>query len=269
MRYGPQDMTNMMGIGNYVGEMRRGPDGQVYQWVEGVDGLGNPIGFWTKAVKAVGKVGKAVRGGLVYLIPRRIKNAARSVCSTIDQLGPAVQQIPQAAPHYAAASGFCRVLRGAGIAGVGEEAVEIPEAARQAAASIPAPVKGVARKVCGFVDQLTPIVRFIPPVSRPLKGLTTLCKVLRDEGVAGVGEIMQAPDGQLYEVVEGIGDAGMGRRALRPIWLSIPATIRPRRMRRGVRPVVPVTSTVPAKQPGAPVRPVAPPPMASSVGRFR
>ena len=46
MRYGPQDMTNMMGIGSYVGEVRRGPDGQVYQWVEGVDGLGNPIGFW-------------------------------------------------------------------------------------------------------------------------------------------------------------------------------------------------------------------------------
>ena len=34
MRYGPQDMTNMMGIGSYVGEVRRGPNGQVYQWVE-------------------------------------------------------------------------------------------------------------------------------------------------------------------------------------------------------------------------------------------
>jgi hypothetical protein len=262
MRYGPQNMTDMMGIGSYVGEMRRGPDGQVYQWVEGVDGLGNPIGFW-KAVRAVGKF--AAR-----LIPRRIKNAARSVCSTIDQLGPAVQQIPQAAPHYAAASGFCRVLRGAGIAGVGEEAIEIPEAARQAAASIPAPVKGVARKVCGFVDQLGPIVRFIPPVARPYQGIKKLCQVLRDAGgVAGVGEIMQAPDGQLYEVVEGIGKAGEVRRALRPIWLSIPATIRPRRMRRGVRRVVRAASTVPAMQPGAPVRQVAPAPMAPSVGRFR
>ena len=48
MRYGPQDMTNMMGIGSYVGEVRRGPNGQVYQWVEGVDGLGNPIGFFKK-----------------------------------------------------------------------------------------------------------------------------------------------------------------------------------------------------------------------------
>ena len=35
-----------LGIGNYVGEIRQGPDGQLYEWVEGVDGLGNPIGFW-------------------------------------------------------------------------------------------------------------------------------------------------------------------------------------------------------------------------------
>ena len=30
MRYGPQNTTNMMGIGGYVGEVRRGPDRQVY-----------------------------------------------------------------------------------------------------------------------------------------------------------------------------------------------------------------------------------------------
>jgi hypothetical protein len=43
MRYRPPNMTDMMGIGNYVGEVRRGPDGQVYQWVEGVDGLGGCV----------------------------------------------------------------------------------------------------------------------------------------------------------------------------------------------------------------------------------
>lgn len=48
-----------LGIGRYVGELRQGPDGQLYEWVEGVDGLGNPVGFW-KAVKAAGRaVGKA------------------------------------------------------------------------------------------------------------------------------------------------------------------------------------------------------------------
>lgn len=46
MRYlSENDMTRMMGVG-YLGEVRQGPDGNLYQWVQGVDGLGNPIGFW-------------------------------------------------------------------------------------------------------------------------------------------------------------------------------------------------------------------------------
>src|SRR5262245_14026949 len=41
------ELTRMMGIG-YLGEVRQGPDGNVYQYVQGVDGLGNPIGSWWK-----------------------------------------------------------------------------------------------------------------------------------------------------------------------------------------------------------------------------
>lgn len=37
--------SGLMGTG-YLGEVRQAPDGQLYQWVEGVDGLGNPVGFW-------------------------------------------------------------------------------------------------------------------------------------------------------------------------------------------------------------------------------
>lgn len=52
-------LHGQLGVGHYVGELREGSDGQLYEWVEGVDGLGNPIGFW-KAIKAVGQgVGKA------------------------------------------------------------------------------------------------------------------------------------------------------------------------------------------------------------------
>jgi len=41
-------LTQMMGIG-YLGEVRQGPDGNLYQYVQGVDGLGNPIGgFWSR-----------------------------------------------------------------------------------------------------------------------------------------------------------------------------------------------------------------------------
>jgi len=43
-------MNHMMGAG-YLGETRMGPDGNLYQWVEGIDGLGNPIGFWSKLKK--------------------------------------------------------------------------------------------------------------------------------------------------------------------------------------------------------------------------
>ena len=42
----------MMGIG-YLGEVRQGPDGAHYQYVQGVDGLGNPIGvLWRAEVSA-------------------------------------------------------------------------------------------------------------------------------------------------------------------------------------------------------------------------
>lgn len=35
-----------LGLGSYVGEIRKGPDGREYQWSERVDGLGNVDGFW-------------------------------------------------------------------------------------------------------------------------------------------------------------------------------------------------------------------------------
>ena len=52
MRYlnGYERTQQMMGVG-YLGEVRQGPDGSLYEWVQGVDGLGNPIGFWKKWIK--------------------------------------------------------------------------------------------------------------------------------------------------------------------------------------------------------------------------
>jgi hypothetical protein len=48
MRYlGEDEPTQVLGIG-YLGQVAQGPDGNLYQWVQGVDGLGNPIGFWRK-----------------------------------------------------------------------------------------------------------------------------------------------------------------------------------------------------------------------------
>jgi len=58
---GAEDLTQIMGLGSYMGETRMGPDGNAYQWVQGVDGLGNPIGFWKKWKKKLrGFVQKAL-----------------------------------------------------------------------------------------------------------------------------------------------------------------------------------------------------------------
>jgi hypothetical protein len=188
-------MTAMMGIGSYVGEVRRGPDGQVYQWVEGVNGLGNPIGFW-KGLRRVASLASK----FTPLGP--ITGAVKQFCQTLPQLQPVIQQAPDARPVYTLG--------------------------------------------------------------------TKICKVLGKVGIAGAeGAIMEAPDGQLYEVIEGIGEDGAVRRSVRRVWLSIPATIKPRRVRQGGQPVVQAASTVPAMQPVVPVRRVAPAPMARPVRRFR
>ncbi len=48
MRYlGEDEATQVMGIG-YPGEVAQGADGRLYQWVQGMDGLGNPVGFWRR-----------------------------------------------------------------------------------------------------------------------------------------------------------------------------------------------------------------------------
>jgi hypothetical protein len=44
------------GIGAF-GEVAEGPDGRLYQWVEGMDGLGNPMGFW-KRLRTLHNLGK-------------------------------------------------------------------------------------------------------------------------------------------------------------------------------------------------------------------
>ncbi|MGH9959774.1 MAG: hypothetical protein ACREBC_22065, partial [Pyrinomonadaceae bacterium] len=69
MRYlSESDVTQMMGIG-YLGEVRQGPDGNLYQYVQGVDGLGNPIGgLWSKLKRGL-KTGLRFAQRGVSLIP--------------------------------------------------------------------------------------------------------------------------------------------------------------------------------------------------------
>jgi hypothetical protein len=202
--YGRGDLTQVMGIGNYVGEVRRGPDGQPYQWVEGVDGLGNAIGFWKGLKSLASKAVKFIPG--IGPVIEQVRGAVKGFCTGLPKLGPCIQQSPDLQPVYQIGTKLCSILSKAGIAGA-------------------------------------------------------------DDG------IMQAPDGQLYEVVEGIGEFGEVKKYLRPVWLSIPAVIRPRRSRLGRRQAVPgqpaiqpprqVITATPVAPGAVPVQPVAP------VRRFR
>lgn len=275
MPYAARDLNQVMGIGGYVGEVYEGPDGQLYEVVEGVDGLGNPIGI------SLRKIGKGlVRGVAARLIPGPVKRIAKQVCNFLPRVGPVVSLIPDAKAPYAMANRFCGVLRRVGIAGPEDGIMEVPEQARallpNLSSKVPAQVRSVAKTVCGVVNKLSPLARFVPPIRPYASGAATLCNILKATGIAGAeGEIMEAPDGQLYEVVEGIGEFGERKRLLRPVWVSIPAVIRPRRSRRTVRPVVPGQPAVLAPRPGVPVTqvvpgtPVVPAPTAVPVRRFR
>jgi len=63
-----------LGLGSYVGEVRRGADGRLYEWSERVDGLGNIDGFWSDLVD------KAKKGwrGLVDTLRKALANSVLS-----------------------------------------------------------------------------------------------------------------------------------------------------------------------------------------------
>src|SRR5262249_29859100 len=120
--YGRMDPTQVMGIGNYVGEVRRGPDGQVYQWVEGVDGLGNITGFWSR-IKNVAKGVVSKAGSLVKFIPgigpviEQVRGAVKGFCTGLPKIQPIVEQSPDIKPVYQIGTKLCSILSKAGIAG--------------------------------------------------------------------------------------------------------------------------------------------------------
>jgi len=202
--YGNTDLTQVMGIGSYVGEVRQGPDGQPYQWVHGVDGLGNTIGFW-KSLKSLAS------------------KAIPLVTKFIPGIGPVIEQ-----------------------------------------------VRGAVKGFCTGLPKLQPVVDQSPDIKPVYQIGTRLCSILSKVGIAGVDDgVLQAPDGQLYEVVEGIGEFGEVKHYLRPVWMSIPVVIRPRHSRlRAKRAVTAPRPGVPLA-PVAPVAPVVTAPPAAPVRRFR
>ncbi|MBD9356766.1 hypothetical protein [Methylomonas albis] len=165
------DVTQMMGIG-YLGEMRQGPDGQVYQFVQGVDGLGNPIGgFWSR-----------VKRGLKRALP-----IARTFAPFI----------PGGAAVLTAATPFLRQAGIQGQDGIGE-LYEAPD--------------GNVYQVQGLGE----LEQFYGIDEDSLEQIM---------GLGYIGEIRQGPDGNLYQYlqgVDGLGNVGgfwsklrkLGKRAL-------------------------------------------------------
>jgi Putative peptidoglycan binding domain len=134
-----------LGLGNYIGEVRQGPDGQLYEWVQTVDGLGNPIGFWkkirkvargvarpvVKAAAPVVKVATDVAKGALRLLSKPqciplqpvrapIRLIARRLCPIVQQ--PVVRRIapivPYVGPMIQATDRLCNLVRECGVAGL-------------------------------------------------------------------------------------------------------------------------------------------------------
>jgi len=176
MRYLGEDerIQQMMGIG-YLGEIRRGPDGHAYQWVQGVDGLGNPIGgFWSRLARRV------ARGALKSFVPAWALKAASPF---LRQALPWVQRvasyipIPQAQAIAAGLKYATPVLREAGVAGHGGLGAlyQAPDGRLYQLQG-----SGEADDLRGLADD-------------ELRGFA-------EDDLRGLGALYQAPDGTLYQM---------------------------------------------------------------------
>ena len=160
MQYLSEDqVTQLMGIG-YLGEVRQGPDGNLYQYVQGMDGLGNPIGgFWS-----------------------RLKRAARGV---VRKALPMAQRfapfIPGGAAALTVATPFLKQAGVAGHEGIG--------------ALCQAPDGSLYQQVQGLAED------------EELRGLGE-DEVTQLMGIGYLGEVRQGPDGNLYQYVQGVDGLG-------------------------------------------------------------
>jgi len=97
MRYlSESEAMQMSGVGE-VGDVVQGLDGHLYEWVEGIDGLGNPVGLW-----------------------KRLKRLARAAQPLLQRALPIAKRIAPFIPGGAAALTVAApILRQAGVEGYG------------------------------------------------------------------------------------------------------------------------------------------------------
>jgi hypothetical protein len=239
MRYlGEDELTQVMGIGRY-GEVREGPDGRVYQWVQGVDGLGNPIGLWRDLRRL---------GGRLRRFTRRALPIVQTAASFVPGMGPAVAAGVRAATPFAQRAGLLgndglgalyqapdgtlyqmqgfaddEELRGLGqdeltqVMGIGQANTvrEGPDGRVyqwvQGVDGLGNPIglwRALRRGARGFVRRALPVVQtaasFVPGWGQAVSaGLRTATPLLQRGGILGydgLGALYQSPDGTLYQV---------------------------------------------------------------------
>jgi hypothetical protein len=225
MRYlSESDVTQIMGIG-YFGEVRQGPDGNLYQYVQGVDGLGNLTGFWSR-LKHLARRALRVAKVAAPFIPGA--SAALTVATPfLKQAGVAgyaglgeLYQAPDGTLYQMQGLGQDQELRGL------EEGDLTPmmgggylgEVRQGPDGNLYQYIQGVdgLGNLTGFWSRLKHLARralrvakvaapFIPGASA---ALTVATPFLKQAGVAGegIGALYQAPDGTLYQQVQGIDD---------------------------------------------------------------
>jgi hypothetical protein len=188
MRYLSEDqVTQMMGIG-YLGEVRQGPDGNLYQYVQGVDGLGNPIGgIWSRVKRWTRR---AVRRALPYV---------QQFAPLIPGVGPAVSVLTSAIP---AAPAMAPVV--------------MPTSPAEAPTAMPTEAKapaetGTAGWGLGALYQ-APDGTLYQQVQgldedEELRGLSE-DEATQMMGIGFLGEVRQGPDGNLYQYVQGLDGLG-------------------------------------------------------------
>jgi hypothetical protein len=230
MRYLSEDeLTQVMGLG-YVGEVRQGPDGRLYQWVEGIDGLGNPVGSWLRRLRR--GVQRFVRKAMPiakYVAPFVPGGAAALTVAT-----PILQRAGVAGGNglgalYEAPDGSLYQVQGLAeeeeLRGLGQEEPAqmmgqgyLGEVRQDLEGNLYQWVEGVdglgnpvgswlkrlRRGVQRFVRKAMPIAKYVAPfVPGGAAALTVATPILQRAGVAGgngLGALYEGPDGSLYQV---------------------------------------------------------------------
>ncbi|WP_142238030.1 hypothetical protein, partial [Bacillus cereus] len=99
----PAEIQGLLGVG-YPGVTIQGPDGHLYGWISGYDGLGNPLGFWAKLKR---KLDRFIKKNLPNL-----SKLTTNLLPLVPGIGPA-------------AATALKVARGSGLLGISQTGTPI------------------------------------------------------------------------------------------------------------------------------------------------